>query len=159
VIDAETFNVEESERPSSLDAFPVVVRLPIQWGELDAYGHVNNTVYLKWFEAARAVYAARVGVEVIPGTRGVGGILTSVACKYLRPLGFPGVVLVGVRISRMSLGSVTLECRIVDAQTGVPAADANCDVVFHDYAAGRLTPIPDPIRAAVEQLEGKRFTS
>jgi acyl-CoA thioester hydrolase len=149
--------LEDTEQPCAMAGYPVVIRLPIQWGDLDAYGHVNNTVYLKWFEAARAVYASRVGVEVIPGAQGIGGILANVACKYLHQLGYPGVVLVGVRITRMSLGSVNIECRIADARTGVPAAEANCDVVFHDYAAGRLTPIPDQIRAAVERLEGKRL--
>lgn len=147
----------DSGKPSSLAEFPVVVRLPIQWGELDAYGHVNNTVYLKWFEAARAVYAARVGVEVLARDHGVGGVLTSVACKYRRPLNYPGDAIVGVRITRMSLGSVTLECRILEAGTAVTVAEANCDVAFYDYAAERFAPIPDHIRAAVEQLEGKQI--
>lgn len=133
------------------------MRLPIQWGDLDAYAHVNNTVYLKWFEAARAVYASRVGVEVTPGKQGVGGVLAGVACKYLRQPNYPGDVFVGVRMTRMSLASVTLECRIVDAQTGVPVAEATCDVVFHDYAVEKIVPVPDNIRAAVETLEGRRF--
>ena len=57
----------------------------------------------------------------------------------------------------MSIGSVTLECRIADGQTGVPVAEGTCDVVLYDYAAGKPVPVPDHIRAAVEQLEGKSF--
>jgi acyl-CoA thioesterase FadM len=46
---------------------------------------------------------------------------------------------------------------MVDAKTGVPVAEATCDVVFHNYAADKIVPVPDTIRAAVETLEGKRF--
>ena len=33
--------------------FPVEVRFPLQWGEMDALGHANNACYFRWFEAAR----------------------------------------------------------------------------------------------------------
>ena len=97
-----------------LPGFPVVVEFPIQWGDLDAYGHVNNLVYLRWFEAARAVYASQVGVAVVPSQSGVGAVLSAISCKYMRQLNYPGDVLAGVRVARMSLGSVTLEFQIVD---------------------------------------------
>ena len=41
-------------KPSALAEYSVVLHLPIQWSDLDAYGHVNNLAYLKWFEDARA---------------------------------------------------------------------------------------------------------
>ena len=99
----------------SLPGFAVVVPLTIQWGDLDAYGHVNNVCYLKWFEHARCIYATKVGVEVVSREEGVGALVASVSCKYLRQITFPGEVLVGVRITRLTIGSVTLECLIADA--------------------------------------------
>lgn len=149
--------MDKSSRPSILQAFPVVVELPIQWGDLDAYGHVNNLVYLKWFETARAVYASQVGVEVVPGQKGVGGVLASISCKYLRQLSYPGNILSGVRTARISIGSLTLEFRIADAQIGVPVAEGTCDAVLYDYAVNTLVPIPDHIRVAIEELEGQSF--
>jgi len=135
----------------------VVLRLPVQWGDLDAYGHVNNAAYLKWFESARAEYALRVGVDVLPNQRGVGAIVGSLSCRFHRPLGYPADVLIGVRMVRVAVGKITLSCRIVEAQTGAPAADAECDAVLFDYAAGRPVAVPDAIRAAVEVLEGRAF--
>jgi len=142
---------------STLQGFPVIIQLPIQWGDLDAYGHVNNLVYLKWFEAARAVYASRVGVDVLPRQNGVGAVLASVSCKYLRQVSYPGNILAGVRVARMSIGGITLDFRIADEQIGVPVAEGNCDVVLYDSADDKPIPIPDDIRAAVENLEGKSF--
>ena len=147
----------EGVRPPALQQYPIVVRLPIQWGDLDAYGHVNNVVYLRWFEAARAVYATRVGVEVLSRTHGVGAMLTSLRWNFRRQLSYPGEVLVGVSVTRVSVGSVTVACGIADASTGVPVADGTCDVVMYDYAADRPVAVPDLIRQSVEQLEGKSF--
>ncbi len=149
--------MHNSTRPSALKEFPVVIELPILWGDLDAYGHVNNVVYLKWFEAARAVYASRVGVDVTPRQVGVGAIVAAISCKYMRQLSFPGQVFSAVRVTRISIGSVTLAFQIVDGPTGVPVAEGGCDAVLYDYASQKPVPIPAHIRAAVEQLEGKSF--
>ena len=147
----------ESSEYSALQGFPVVVQFPIQWGDLDAYGHVNNLAYLKWFEAVRALYALRVGVDVLPRKKGVGAVLASISCKYLRQASYPGYVVAGVRVTRLSVGGITLNFRIADGQIGVPVAEGNCDVALYDYADDKPIPIPDPIRAAVEKLEGKSF--
>jgi acyl-CoA thioester hydrolase len=148
---------EAIDRPRALGEYPIVVRLPILWGDLDANGHVNNVIYLKWFEAARAVYAERVGVEIVAREQGVGGVLASLECKYLRPLDYPGEILSAVRMARVSVGSLTLEGQIADARTGVPVADTTCDVVLFDLATNVPVPVPEQIRAAIEKLEGKSF--
>lgn len=150
--------MHEASRPSVLRDYPVVEQFPIQWGDLDAYGHVNNLVYLRWLESARADYASRVGVQILPQQSGIGAVLASLSCKYLRQSSFPGCVFAGVRAARMAVGSITLEFLIVDGQLGVPVAEGTCDAVLYDYEAGEPVPIPADIRAAVEQLEGKAFT-
>lgn len=137
--------------------YPVAIRLPILWGDLDLYGHVNNVIYLRWFEAARAEYAMRVGVEVLVRDRGIGAILASISCKYHRPLPYPGEVLSAVRVTRISVGSVTLDYKVVTGDTKVPVAEGESDVVLFDYAANKPVPVPDSIRQAVEHLEGKSF--
>lgn len=152
--------MNDATKPSALSQFPVVLDLPIQWGDLDAYGHVNHLVYLKWFESARAEYASRVGVDVLPQQRnGYGAIVAGVSCKYIRQMSYPGKVFAGVRVTKLSIGGIALEFRVVDGRTGVPVAEGGCDAVLYDYIKGQPVPIPDSIRAAVEQLEGKRFPS
>ena len=146
-----------TNKPTALAQYPIVIELPIQWSDLDAYGHVNNLAYLKWFEAARAVYAMKVGVAVTPDPNGYGAALADVECRFLRQANYPAVVFVGVRISRMTIGSVTIEFKIVDSGTGVALAEGGSNAVIYDNAAGKPTPIPDRIRNAVEELEGRHF--
>ena len=46
----------------TLGRWPVTLEIPVQWGEMDAFGHVNNVVYLRWFESVRIAYFERCGV-------------------------------------------------------------------------------------------------
>src|SRR5687767_1167703 len=41
----------------------VTVEIPVQWGDMDAFGHVNNTVYFRWFESARIAYFEKIGLN------------------------------------------------------------------------------------------------
>ncbi|MEZ5471465.1 MAG: acyl-CoA thioesterase [Marinicella sp.] len=79
-------------------AFPVQVELPVQWGEMDAFGHVNNTVYFKYFETARLAYFNEVGVMEDMQKEGLGPILAETSCRFKRPLVFPDRVLVGATV-------------------------------------------------------------
>lgn len=57
------------------DAGAVEIEIPVAWGEMDAYGHVNNIVYLRWFESCRMAYFRRSGVIDRVEGEGIGPIL------------------------------------------------------------------------------------
>ncbi len=76
-----------------LPEFPVTITQPIQWGEQDGFGHVNNMHFIRWFESARIAYLLKCGVEL--KTAGVGPILAAVSCNYRRQVKFPDTVVVG----------------------------------------------------------------
>ena len=42
----------DPESRGLLADFPVLIAWPVQWGDMDAFQHVNNTVYFRWFESA-----------------------------------------------------------------------------------------------------------
>ena len=50
--------------------WPVRRELPVQWGDMDAFAHVNNTVYLRWFETVRIAYFEELDVPRTPQDRG-----------------------------------------------------------------------------------------
>src|SRR5688500_16453344 len=94
-----------------MNDFPITVRFPVQWGEMDAYGHVNNARYFTWFEAARIAYMARVGLvstEMQKPEGGVGPILAATNADYLRPVVFPADLVVGARVTRIGNSSLTM---------------------------------------------------
>src|ERR1039458_3916242 len=73
----------------SLIDFPVVITVPLLWGDHDAFGHVNNLVYLRWCETARVEYLLLVGLWPSLPPAGLGPILANISCDYKRPLTFP----------------------------------------------------------------------
>ena len=69
-----------------LAAYPVRIAVPVAWGEMDAMGHVNNVVYLRYFESVRMVYLERIGLMAHMQEHGVGPILAETRCRFRLPL-------------------------------------------------------------------------
>jgi acyl-CoA thioester hydrolase len=133
----------------------VVVTLPVQWGDQDAFGHVNNTVYFKWMESARIAYSQRIGLLDLLTAERIGPILASAACDYRRPVNFPDTVHMGIRVSRIGRTSIRQEHRIVSQEQGAIVAEGTSTSVVFDYSENRPHPVPELIRQAIEALEGR----
>jgi acyl-CoA thioester hydrolase len=73
-----------------MKSFPVTVSRPIQWGDMDALGLVNNARYLTWFESARIALLSWAGV-LADRPREMGPILATTTCDFVRPLTFPAM--------------------------------------------------------------------
>lgn len=137
--------------------FPVFVTLPVQWGDQDAFGHVNNTVYFRWFESARIAYADRIGLSELMNTQKVGPILASITCDYRRQITYPETVIVGAKVTRIGRTSLTIVHELFTASNQALAAEGRSTIVVFDYNTNRTHPVPDPIRRAIEALEGEKF--
>ncbi len=140
-----------------LAGFPVVVEIPVLWGNQDAFGHVNNVVYFRWCETARVEYLQRVGLWVPLPPVGVGPILASLKCDYERPLNYPDTVRVGARVTRIGRSSLQMEHSYVSRELGVEVATADSSLVMLDYSTGETVAISAEMRRAIGELEGKKF--
>ena len=147
----------ENAVESLLTGFPVVVTVPVQWGDQDAFGHVNNTVYFRWMETARIAYGDRIGLLDLLAAQQVGPILASTSCDYRRPVNFPDTIHVGIRTTRIGRTSLAHEHRIVSQEQQAVVAEGTSTTVVFDYGANRSHPVPEPVRRAIETLEGRTF--
>ena len=77
------------DAPELLKDYPIILTLPILWGDQDAFGHVNNVVYFRWCESARVAYLNDTGLQDLMSQANLGPILASIKCDYLRQLNFP----------------------------------------------------------------------
>jgi len=144
---------------SLLAGFPVVVVQPVQWGEQDAFGHVNNVVYFRWYESSRIAYAQRVGLMDLHSTQRIGPILASVSNDYRRQLTFPDTVYIGARVSRIGRSSFSMEHKIFSRSQLTLAAEGTSTLVVFDYKTNKPHPVPDAVRRAIEELEGRSLPS
>jgi len=146
-----------SEMDNLRAGFPVWVTLPVQWGDQDAFGHVNNTVYFRWFESARIAYGARIELSESGDGRKIAPILAAINCNYRRQLKYPDTVQVGARIVRIGRSSLTMEHRLVSESWRAIVAEGDSTLVAFDYSAQKAVPVPAAVRTRIEQLEGKGF--
>lgn len=140
---------------SALNGWPVVVEQSIAWGEMDAYGHVNNVVYFRYFENARLEYFRRLGWEAGTRPQGVGPILHSTQCRFRRPLEWPDTIAIGARVAKVEADRFTIEHLLVSEKLSAIAAEGSGLIVTFDYAAGAKAPIPDDLRRRIEELQGR----
>ncbi len=147
----------DSEIEKLRRGFPVWVTLPVQWGDQDAFGHVNNTVYFRWFESARIAYGGRIDLSESGDGRKVAPILAAITCNYRRQLKYPDRVHVGARIIRIGRSSLTMEHRLISEAWRAIAAEGDSTLVAFDYAAQTPVPVPAAVRSRIEQLEEKTF--
>ncbi len=129
-----------------LDGFPTRISLPVQWGDMDAYSHVNNTVFFRWFESARIVYLEQCGLTESRELEGVGAILHSTSCRFRLPVLFPDTVHVGARVTEVGEDRFTMEYRVVSERHGAVAAEGQGVIVAYDYNANRKATIPESVR-------------
>ena len=142
------------EIPSSLAEYPVVIGIPIQWGDQDAFGHVNNTMPIKWFESSRIAYLEQSQVMQLMRGSGLGPILVSTTCDYRKQLRYPDMTLIGGRIAKIGRTSMTMEHLVYSRCQDEIAAKGISVVVVFDYEKDRPVRMPDEIRAAVARTEG-----
>lgn len=136
-----------------LSGFPVRVQIPVQWGEMDAYEHVNNVVFFRYFESARVEYLERCGFNDSYREERIGAILHSTSCRFRRALVYPDRVSVGARATGMEEDRFTMRYRVVSHDQDEVVAEGEGVVVSFDYEAGAKTPIPESVRQGVRELE------
>ena len=61
----------------------------VLWGDLDAFNHVNHTVFVKWIETARVNYFTDCGLMEMFEKEHKGPILAALSIDYHAPVFFP----------------------------------------------------------------------
>jgi acyl-CoA thioester hydrolase len=138
--------------------YPVVIEIPVAWGEMNAFGHVSNTVYLCYFESARVAYFDKLGTMETMATTGIGPILAETRCRYKLPLTYPDTISLGARIVELAADRCLMHYRVVSHRHGKVAADGDARIVSYDYKAGIKAPLPAVTVELIRALEGPALT-
>jgi acyl-CoA thioester hydrolase len=137
-----------------VNRWPVTVELPVQWGDMDSFAHVNNVVYLRWFESARIAYFERAGILERMATERVGPILARQTIDYRLPLQYPDTLRVATTVIKLGKTSFTMGLRMRSrAQGRAIAAEGESVVVMMDYRAGRKVQLWEELRRRIGELE------
>src|SRR4029453_16638224 len=139
-----------------LPGFPVVIEIAVAWGEMDAFQHVNNVAYLRYFESARIAYFDRLGAMSEMERSGCGPILAETRCRFRAPLQYPDRLVVGARVTQVSDDRFTMEYAVASTNAGRIAAEGDGIIVWSAYRAQRKTHLPAPVRERIGEIEHSR---
>jgi acyl-CoA thioester hydrolase len=127
-----------------MEGFRFSLGIDVRFRDLDALGHVNNAVYLTYFEIARMEFWRRVNDRV--DLTGMDMILARAEVDYRSPLVYGDRIEVGVRCASVKRSSFVLEQAIVHRPSGRLVAEARKVLVHYDYRAGTKKALPEDLR-------------
>ena len=130
----------------ALSNYPVVITLPVAWGDMDALRHVNNTVYFKYFESARLAFMESVEGWSLLREKSMLPVLASTSARYKVPLTYPDKIEVGARITGVASDRFDRAYAIYSHQHRRIAAEGRALVVTVNQADGRKTEMPRSLR-------------
>ena len=134
-------------------AFKVQVNLPVQWGDMDAFGHVNNTVYFKYFETARLAYFNAVGVMKDMQSKQIGPILAETSCQFKRALVFPDQIVVGANVIESHEYGFLMQYGVYSEQQQTVTSLGNGRIVMVDYQTGKKVKPSAELKQQIEQMK------
>jgi acyl-CoA thioester hydrolase len=122
--------------------------VPIRWGDMDAMGHVNNTLYFRYLEIARIEWMHSIGA--LPDPKGEGPVIVNAFCNFYKQLEYPGDVMVKMYVS--DPGRTTFESWGTMERTdqpGVIYAAGGATTIWVDFPAQKSRTMPDWMRQIV----------
>jgi len=125
------------------------VILPVRWGDMDAFGHVSNAVFLRYLEEVRAQWMSSVpsywqGKEA-------GPVVANININYRQPLHWPEQLCVTLLPQSPGRSSIKLSQEVRAAEPDENGqktiyADATCTLVWIDKRTGEPVPLPGVMR-------------
>ncbi len=122
--------------------------IPIRWGDMDAMGHVNNTVYFRYLEIARIDWLHSVGGT--PNPEGEGPVVVNAFCNFRRQFEYPGTILARHYVANP--GRTSFDAFVTLSPSDKPDeiyAEGGSTTVWVNFKAQQSVPLPDWLRALI----------
>lgn len=140
--------MDATDRSLYMHFLPITVR----WGDMDALGHVNNTVFYRYSEHGRLDYFRRMS-EATPAADTSGPILADLRCSFLQQLQFPAEVEIATRTAHIGNSSFRMAQALFHQGGADAVASFEAVLVWFDYGSQRSTSLPDSARARIHAME------
>lgn len=134
---------------NQLAQFPIIYEQKVAWGDMDAFGHVNNVMYYRYIESARIAYFDLLNIF----EQNVLTVVASSQCKYLKPVFYPDVLHIGARVEEVRNSAMRMNYILYSTQQQAVVADGEAVIVFVDKIQMKKTLIPELLRQSIFDLE------
>lgn len=122
--------------------------IPMRWGDMDAMGHVNNTVYFRYLEICRIDWLRSIGCQ--PDQSGEGCVIVNAFCNFYKQLEYPGDLLLKMYVSDPARTTFESWCTMERTdRPGIIDAAGGATMIWVDFPKQKATPLPDWLRQLV----------
>lgn len=132
-----------------LSRYPVIHQQSVAWGDMDAFGHVNNVQYYRYMESARIRYLDTLNIF----NQNVVTVVASNQCKYLRPVVYPDQLKVATRVEELRNSAFRMSYILWSEEQENIVATGDAVVVCVDNNTMQKTAIPEHIKDQIRKLE------
>ena len=129
-----------------LKDYTIVEEIPVRWGDMDARGHVNNTIYYRYFESTRIALFQKLDIYEEPTEVRVGPILSFQSCYYKAPLVYPDILFVGAKITGIEGSKIIIKHLLYSKKLDRIAAEGEAHIIWYDYDNKKRAIISDDLK-------------
>ncbi len=134
---------------TKLTDYPVIYEQNVAWGDMDAFGHVNNVIYYRYIESARICYLDVLNIFKLD----INTVVASSQCKYLKPVFYPDQLKIGVRVEEIRNSAFRMNYLIWSSTQQQNVALGEAVIVCVDKESMQKTLIPEIIREKIIKIE------
>lgn len=134
---------------SLFNEYPIVHEQNVAWGDMDAFGHVNNVMYYRYIESARINYFDALNIF----EQKVLTVVASNQCKYLRPVFYPDQLKIAVRVDELRNSAMRMTYQLFSTAQNALVATAEAVIVCVDQENMQKAAIPEDIREKILKME------
>jgi acyl-CoA thioester hydrolase len=129
-----------------LNEYTTVEEMSVRWGDMDARGHVNNTIYYRYFESSRIALFRSLNLYEEPTEVRIGPILSFQSCNYKAPLTYPDTIYVGAKIETIEGLKITIKHSIVSKKQNRLVAEGEAQIIWYDYENQKRASISEALK-------------
>lgn len=135
-------------------------KVQVRWGDMDAFGHVNNANYFTYCESGRIRLFEALELEALGRAEGAGHRLgpglVAASLNFRKQVKYPADLDVGLRVSKVGTKSFAVDYVILRAGEDDAVADGTSVIVWVDYDArrgeGEALPLSETLRARLARF-------
>lgn len=133
--------------------YAIQIKLPVQWGDMDAFNHVNNAMYFKYFESVRIAYFEQIGVMGGETPDNVAPILAETSCRFKMPLNFPDTLSVGACVIENHSHGFLMEYAVYSHQLEKISSIGTGRIVLLNYATHEKVKVDQTLLDKIQEIE------
>ncbi len=114
----------------------------MRWGDMDAYGHINNVRFFDYFQEARILWLSNVGVKI--NDPQFGFVVVNISCDFTRELNYPTQLMSSIDVVKIGRSSITLIQTVYDLnEPGKIYGKGQTVMVWRDHQTGSSCPMSE----------------